>query len=80
MIVSRAVNAEKRTLQGRFRKVLDRPIVAVIRQLEASSRVDDNYLESTGVFFFGPTLLMVLQMSHFTSFPRAFFRLQRIRI
>lgn len=31
--VSRAVNAETRTLQNRFRKVLDRPIVAVIRQL-----------------------------------------------
>jgi LacI family transcriptional regulator len=31
--VSRAVNAETRTLQMRFRKFLDRPIVAVIRQL-----------------------------------------------
>ena len=31
--VSRAVNAETRTLQNRFRKVLDRPVVAVIRQL-----------------------------------------------
>lgn len=31
--VSRAVSAETRTLQMRFRKFLDRPIVAVIRQL-----------------------------------------------
>ncbi len=31
--VSRAVNAETRTLQMRFRTFLDRPIVAVIRQL-----------------------------------------------
>ncbi|MCA9245554.1 MAG: substrate-binding domain-containing protein [Planctomycetales bacterium] len=31
--VSRAVSAETRTLQSRFRKVLDRPIVAVIRQV-----------------------------------------------
>ena len=31
--VSRAVSAETRTLQNRFRKVLDRPIATVIRQV-----------------------------------------------
>ncbi len=31
--VSRAVNAETRTLQSRFRKILDRPIVAMIRHV-----------------------------------------------